>query len=221
MVQTFALFADRSAAAKIRTAKLWMVHVCIVRMRSDRAKIKTTKISSKGLISNSAKICTSENFPLYGTSHCVSLASVIKELNFLKETVRTLKGEVTSLHREKQTLRAPSMCHISIACKTPYTATELPSLLGCPILNTAQVGRYWKAKIHGHCLYDALQSTSDTHSVHIWENNHPRQPPPLPSLSNSPSLIQGKLYQLLHGIVEAITTANHTFLVLSLRERIS
>ena len=33
---------------------------------SDRAKIKITKISSKGLTSNSAKICTSENFPLYG-----------------------------------------------------------------------------------------------------------------------------------------------------------
>ena len=107
------------------------------------------------------------------TSHCVSLASVMKELNSLKETVRTLKGEVTSLHREKQTLRAPSTCHISIACKTPRTASELPSLLGCPILNTVQVGRYWKAKIHRHCLYDALQSTSDTHSVHICMGKQP------------------------------------------------
>ena len=44
MVQIFAVFADRAAAAKIRTAKLWTVHVRIVRMRSDRAKIKTTKI---------------------------------------------------------------------------------------------------------------------------------------------------------------------------------
>ena len=34
---------------------------------SGDAKIKATKISSKGLTSNSAKICTSENFPLYGS----------------------------------------------------------------------------------------------------------------------------------------------------------
>ena len=33
--------------------------------RGEDVKIKTTKISSKGLTSNSAKICTSENFPLY------------------------------------------------------------------------------------------------------------------------------------------------------------
>ena len=55
MVQTFAFFADRSVVAKIRTAKLWTVHVRTVRTQSDRAKIKTTKISYKGLISNSAK----------------------------------------------------------------------------------------------------------------------------------------------------------------------
>jgi hypothetical protein len=33
----------------------------------EGAKIKTTKISSEGLMCNSAKICTSESFPLYGT----------------------------------------------------------------------------------------------------------------------------------------------------------
>ena len=30
------------------------------------AKIKTTKMSSEGLTGNFAKVCTSENFPLYG-----------------------------------------------------------------------------------------------------------------------------------------------------------
>ena len=33
----------------------------------EGAKIKTTKISSGGDTGESAKICTSENFPLYGT----------------------------------------------------------------------------------------------------------------------------------------------------------
>ena len=35
-------------------------------MALARAKIKTTKISSEGLTGNSTKVCTSENFPLYG-----------------------------------------------------------------------------------------------------------------------------------------------------------
>ena len=65
MVQTFVVFVDGSAAAKIRNTKLWTVHVRIVRTRSDRAKIKTMKIS-KELIGYSAKFCTSENFPLCG-----------------------------------------------------------------------------------------------------------------------------------------------------------
>jgi hypothetical protein len=33
----------------------------------EGTKIKTTRISSEGLTCNSAKFCTSENFPLYGT----------------------------------------------------------------------------------------------------------------------------------------------------------
>ena len=36
---------------------------------STHAKIKTTKISSKGLTSNSVEVCTSENFPLYAVYH--------------------------------------------------------------------------------------------------------------------------------------------------------
>jgi hypothetical protein len=32
----------------------------------EGAKIKTTKISSKAIASNSAKFCTSKTFPLYG-----------------------------------------------------------------------------------------------------------------------------------------------------------
>ena len=35
--------------------------------RGEDAKNKTMKISSKGLTSNSVKICTSENFQLYST----------------------------------------------------------------------------------------------------------------------------------------------------------
>ena len=39
-----------------------------VARQSTSTKLKTTKFSSKGLEGNSAKVYTSENFPLYGTS---------------------------------------------------------------------------------------------------------------------------------------------------------
>jgi hypothetical protein len=42
---------------------MWACSPC-----GEGAKIKTTKISSKAVASNSAKNCTSENFPLYGNT---------------------------------------------------------------------------------------------------------------------------------------------------------
>ena len=62
-VQTFAFFADRSAAAKIRTMKVLMEWTVRARTEIVSAKIKTTKISSKGLTSYSARFCTSKKFP--------------------------------------------------------------------------------------------------------------------------------------------------------------
>jgi hypothetical protein len=74
MVQNFAFFADRLGASKIRTAKSLMgretfdfLHAndwrgCGLDVRRHEKKI--TKISSEGLTCNSAKFCTSKNFPL-------------------------------------------------------------------------------------------------------------------------------------------------------------
>ena len=44
-----------------------------VRTCSRSCKFKTTKIYSQGILVNYTKICTNENFPLYGTPHCVLL----------------------------------------------------------------------------------------------------------------------------------------------------
>ncbi len=77
MVQNFVFFADRLGATRIRTAKfknLMGVSACptcnrwawVWFQRGEDAKIKTTKFSSEGLSYNSAKLCTSENFLLYG-----------------------------------------------------------------------------------------------------------------------------------------------------------
>ena len=104
----------------------------------------------------------------------VALSSVMKELNMLKESMRTLVSEVSILHRDKAAAtRAPSTCHVSVLCKQPCSAHELPSLLGCPVLITVLLGAglSWKVKIHKENLYNALQSSSESHSVHIWKND--------------------------------------------------
>ena len=71
MVQNFALFVD--AWVCLRENKNREIfngtHTCSTRaVAIASAKIKTTKLSSKGLTSNSAKFSTSENFPLYGST---------------------------------------------------------------------------------------------------------------------------------------------------------
>ena len=67
MVQNFAFFADRRDSAKITTAKMSHYGTVYVYSTLDGAKLKNTKFSSGGLGGEFAKICTSENFPLYGT----------------------------------------------------------------------------------------------------------------------------------------------------------
>ena len=44
-----------------------MIHAAVCIQYGEGAKIKTMIISSEGLTCNSAKFCTSENFPLYST----------------------------------------------------------------------------------------------------------------------------------------------------------
>ena len=81
VVQIFAIFADRSASSKIKTAKFAASAISIAlcfRVRAGAAKIKTTKISSGTRRSDSAKFCTHENFPLYGNT---ALASVHVHVN--------------------------------------------------------------------------------------------------------------------------------------------
>ena len=48
MVQNFEVFADRLAAVKIRTVKIWLVRYTCMRMVCARAKIKTMKFLLKG-----------------------------------------------------------------------------------------------------------------------------------------------------------------------------
>ena len=71
MMQTFAIFVDRSAMAKIRTANFSgsSYGLLVVWSRqSASAKLRTTKFSSEWLGGNSMKFCTSDNFPLYGST---------------------------------------------------------------------------------------------------------------------------------------------------------
>ena len=91
----------------------------------------------------------------------------MKELNSVKESVGALRSEVMCINNTIQATKAPSTCHIYVSCKTPCTAFDLPSLLGCPVLYATRVGSglSWKVNIHRHSLYDAIRSTADTHSV--------------------------------------------------------
>ena len=69
VVQNFAVFTDRSASAKIKTAKIAASAISIapcLSVHADAAKIKTAKISSGALRGDSVKFCTRKNFPLYG-----------------------------------------------------------------------------------------------------------------------------------------------------------
>ena len=84
VVQNFAIFADRSASAKIKTAKITASTISIapcLPVCAGTAKIKTTNISSDALRGDSAKFCTCENFPLnfplYGITHVYILCMYI------------------------------------------------------------------------------------------------------------------------------------------------
>ena len=69
MVQTFVVFADGPAIAKIRTTKvLMLVHVLPLYGAPRRAcaKVKNVKVSSGALGGDFAKVCTRESFPLHG-----------------------------------------------------------------------------------------------------------------------------------------------------------
>ena len=89
IVQNFAVFADRSAAARNKNHKIFHLYLVLTMdywwvwsHQSASAKLKTTKFSSEGLGGNSAKFCTSENFPLYGIYYLSMLyLSPIVQLN--------------------------------------------------------------------------------------------------------------------------------------------
>ena len=108
----------------------------------------------------------------------VALSSIMREMNSLKEMVRALRLEVTSIHNNIQNTRAPCTCHVHVFCKTVYSAPDLPLLLGCPVIHASRIGSgySWKVKIHRHSLYDALHSSSDTHSVRVWSNKGSKKP---------------------------------------------
>ena len=91
MVQFFAFFA------KIRTAKVWIHVYALYGMALTLAKIKTTKNSSEGLTGNSAKVCTSENFPVYVGIH--ARYAVMIDVCFVLMFLQCLR------YRELRTLR--------------------------------------------------------------------------------------------------------------------
>ena len=65
MVQNFVVFADSSAAMKIRTTKNVLVCISYSTESSAGTKFRTTKFSSEVLDGKSVKFCTRENFLLY------------------------------------------------------------------------------------------------------------------------------------------------------------
>ena len=67
MVQTLPVLVDGLYTTKVKLANL-NVRRCSLCSATTYAKLKTTKISSGASAGISAKICTHENFPLYGTS---------------------------------------------------------------------------------------------------------------------------------------------------------
>ena len=79
IVQNFAVFEDTLAVAKVEP-RIFLVLVMdywwVWSHQSTSMKLRTTKFSSEGLGGNSANLCTSENFPLYGNKQL--LLSTIK-----------------------------------------------------------------------------------------------------------------------------------------------
>ena len=66
MVQNFTVFADSSAAMKIRITKNVLVCISYSTKSSTGTKFRTTKFSSEVMDAKSMKFCTRENFLLYG-----------------------------------------------------------------------------------------------------------------------------------------------------------
>ena len=102
----------------------------------------------------------------------VCSSNIMKKLNSLKEEVRSLKKDLSTLYPERNSSQATSSCHIYVHLLS-YNVSEadLPSVINCPVLSATKVGFSWKVKIPRDCLHNALSSSSPhSHFVWIWRN---------------------------------------------------
>lgn len=93
-------------------------------------------------------------------------------------------------------------CFGELGSNTDWYST----LLGCPIINAAQVGASltWKAKIHRNCLYYAIKSSCDTHVVKVWKTNSPSRD--LTSVNSANSVLTTPLSSSsLHKTISIVT----------------
>ena len=114
--------------------------------------------------------CTTSN-----AAHSLAFSGVRRELNSVKEQVKSLISEVSFLRSKTIPAKTISSCHVHVSCKQPASAADLPKIIGCPVLDVTQVGPSglsWKVKLSRHHLYDAMTSTCNTHSVSVWRNNN-------------------------------------------------
>ena len=147
-------------------------HTILINGKLCRSYLEASRARSESQVSSSM------------SSQPAAQLTPMKEVNSLKDTVKSLKQDVSTLFNILSS-RIPSTCHIHSRVSEPCSEQDLSSLIGCPVINAVQVnaGLSWKAKIHTQCLYDALQSSSDTQSVRIWRNNHPKASPTASSSS--------------------------------------
>lgn len=115
---------------------------------------------------------------------CDSVRSsvIMKDINALKDEVKNLKKDVSTLLRLRTAVpHVPSTCHIRIVLSysTPLSVSLLETdgvslLLGCPALSVVKINASTlKVKIPKECLHTALlSSSSNSHHVTIWRKSH-------------------------------------------------
>ena len=65
---------------------------------------------------------------------------VVKDVNSLKDKVKSLKMDILALNKSKQPSPSLDSCHICVICSNPHISKEaIPSLLMCPVLSISKV----------------------------------------------------------------------------------
>ena len=158
--------------------------------QSASAKLRRTKFSSEGLGCNSAKFCTSENFPLYGIIHIAETmaTSAFSCLVTVKHTSSSRAGDASD-SSSSDDVRPLSASGFFFRSLVVSSASWLGSLLDIGLDSSGSTT--WSWKVHPHPEFVILYQVLILHiyRVCLWELTvhaifmHPPPPgaPPPPS----------------------------------------